>query len=365
MSANGLVGAFWPTDRQKLLLRAALLQGESGESAWRKLGPGFRVDELDSASTGVLPLLYRQLERRGIEDPLLPRLRGVYRRTWYVNQLRLDRLGGALGALHEAEADPLVVGSWELPVRYYDELGLRPAATLHVLVRPDRVRLAKEALRDHGDGDQCYVHRRLFADFEDAASGLEPEDLWEAAIELELGGVATRTLGPADELLNVCLSGARTNAWPSILWVADAVTVLAVASSELDWERLVRQARRIRATLRLRDALVFLRDELEAAVPADVVAALEATPTSRREQIAHQVAGAGRGRLGGPPEVFTRFLRVTADRSVAQAIAEAPRFLRDEWGLERGAQIPLTALRKAGGRLVRATRPGAERTGPR
>jgi putative nucleotidyltransferase-like protein len=350
VSANGLGGAFWPSDRQTLLLRAALLEGERGAAAWRELRPSFRLDDLDPASTALLPLLHRQLERRGDADPLAPRLRGVYRRTWYVNQLRLDRLRGALNALREAEADPLVFSSWELPVRYYDDLGLRPAAALHVLVRPDRVGRAKDAL----DDDQCHVHSRLFPEFEDAASGLEPEDPWEAATELELGGVAMRTLGPADELLGVCLSGARAKAWPSILWIADAVTVLAAAPSELDWDRLVRQARRIRATLRLRDALVFLRDELGAAVPTAAVAALEATPTTRRERVAHRVTGARHGRLGGPPGVLSRFLRVTADRSAAHAMRDVPRFLRDEWGLDRGTEVSVTALRKAGRRLLGA-----------
>jgi Uncharacterised nucleotidyltransferase len=348
VSANGLAGAFWPTDRQRLLLRAALLEGESGAEAWRELRPGFRLDDLDTASTALLPLLHRQLERRGVDDPLLPRLSGVYRRTWYVNHLRLDEVRGALGALEEAEVAPLVVSSWELPVRWYGDLGLRPAAELHVLVRPEEAGRAAET---------CVVHTRLFDDFR----GAEVEDLWEAAAELDVGGVVTRTLGPADELLDVCLRGARTNAWPSILWIADAATVIAVAGSELDWERLVRQARRIRATLRLCDALVFLRDALEAAVPAGVVAELEATPTSRRERVAHRMAGVPRGRLGGPPAALSRFLRVTADRSVPQAIAGVPRFLHEEWGLQRGAQVPVTALRKAGGRLRRAARPGTGR----
>jgi hypothetical protein len=347
VSANGLVGAFWPTDRQKLLLRAALLEGESGAAAWRELRPGFRLDDLDTASTALLPLLHRQLERRGIDDPLLPRLGGVYRRTWYVNQLRLDRVRGALGVLHEAGLDPLVVSGWELPVRYYGDLGLRPAAELHVLVPPEDAARADEA-----SGGRCVVETRLFHEFQ----GEEAEDLWDASVEMALGDVATRMLGPADELLDVCVRGAKTIAPPSILWIADAVTVLAAAPAELDWDRLVRQARRIRAILRLRDALLFLRDELEAVVPVGVVAALEATPTTRRERIAHRVAGAAHGRLGGPPELLPRFLHVTADQPVTRAIAGAPRFLRDEWGLERSAQVPLTALRKAGGRLVRAAR---------
>jgi hypothetical protein len=382
MSTQGLVGSFWPSDRQRLLLRAALVGGEESADAWRRLRPAFRLDDLEPASTALLPLLHRQLERLGIEDPLLPRLRGIYRRTWYVNQLLLDRLVSALRAVQAVGAKPLVVSSWELPGHYYGDFGLRSAAALHLLVRPQDVAAAEAALAGDGwtiplersrnsvrfekpNGDQCVLCWRLFHEFSDAASGAEPEDLWEPAVEFALASVPARGLGPADELLNVCVGGARVQVVPSILWVADALAVLGAASPEMNWQRLVRQARKLRATLRLRDALVFLRDEVDAAVPGAVIEELEATPVHGRELFAHRAGGVRLGVFGSPPQSLIRFLRVTAGRPLPNALAGLPSFLRDEWGLERRSQVPIRAARKGAEKVARAARAAGSSGGRR
>ena len=376
---NELAGSFWPSDQQKLLLRAALMEAEPSASAWSRLRPGLDLDDPETASQALLPLIYRQLDRLGIEDAGLPKLRGTYRRTWYMNQLLLDRLKGALEAVVGGGANPLVVSSWELPLRYYGDLGLRRVEALHLLVRPESVAGAAQALSEEGligprgpsqsflrsrhnaryvraNGDSCIVYWRPFHDFADAERGLEPEDLWEHPIDLELRGVPARALSPTDELLNVCVGGARPSRWSSVIWVADAIVVLRAPDSAIDWQRLVRQARSLRATLRVHDALWFLRQELDAPVPEDVLDELRAAHTTRREVLAHRAAGTRLGPLGATPDTLTRFLRLTADVSVPRALAGLPTFLRDEWGLERRSQVPFAVLRKAVAKIAGAAR---------
>lgn len=377
---NKLAGSFWPNDQQKLLLRAALMDPEQSALAWDRVRPTFDLDDPDHASQALLPLVYRQLDRLGIDDPGLAKLRGIYRRTWYMNQLLLDRLKGTLQAVEDGGGDPLVVSSWELPLRYYGDLGLRSVAALHLLVRPDRVARSARALADQGwttgpfdpskavignrhnaryqraDGDRCILYWRLFHEFSDPGRGIEPDDLWERPIDLELRGVPARALSPTDELLNVCVGGARPSTWPTVIWVADAIAVLHAPDSAIDWERLVRQARRLRAALRVHDALSFLRHELDAPVPGDVLAELRETHISRREVLAHRAGGTRLGPLGTTPDTLTRFLRLTANVSVPRALAGLPTFLRDEWGLERRAQVPLAVLRKSAAKIPGAAR---------
>jgi hypothetical protein len=372
------VGSFWPSERQKLLLRAALLDDERGADAWRSLRPGFDLDDPEVVEQRLLPLVYRQLDRLGIDDPALPKLRGIYRRTWYVNQLVLDRLKSALKAVQDGDAEPLVVSSWELPARYYRDLGLRPVERLHLLVRPGQVRRAARTLSEAGwsgplepseaflrgrhnavyraaNGDVCVLYWRLFHEFS-VPERVEPEDLFAPAVGFELGGVSVRGLSPTDELLNVCVGGARLSHWPSLTWIPDSFAVLRAPDSEIDWERLVRQAMRLRATLRVHDALSFLRQELDAPVPEGAIEELRTAPTRRREVLAHRAAGRRLGMLGPMPDTFTRFLRLTADERVTRALAGLPTFLRDEWGLDRRSQVPLAALRRGGGMIVGATR---------
>jgi hypothetical protein len=327
----GLDGSFWPSERQKLLLRTAFAGREASADAWRILQPRLDLDRLELGSFPVLPLVHRQLASLGVEDPYMPRLAGIRRRTWAMNRLELDTLAPTLRALEEAGAEPVVVGGWELPAHYYgSDFGLRPVEGLEVLVRP--------GFAVYGPDGTCTLHERFAREF--SAPGREPEDLWEKTFEITLGETRTRALGPSDELVRICLTGARASVLPNVLWLADALAVL--TSGTIDWDRVVRHAQRLRAMLRLRDALVYLRRELDAPVPETAIRELEATPARPRELLAHKKAGRSRW-----PSTATRFLHVTADRPLPVALAGLPTFLRDELGLERRGEVPLEVVRRA------------------
>jgi hypothetical protein len=330
----GLGGSFWPSERQKLLLRTACGDAE----AWRRLRPQLDLERLELGSFPVLPLVHRQLVQLGIDDPYLPRLRGIRRRTWALNRLGLDALAPALRALEDAGAEPVVVGGWQFPAYYYGgDFGLRQVDGLEVLVRPGFA-------APPADGSRV-LHQRFARDFSTPERKIELE-----TIEITLGETKARGLAPTDELLRVCLAGARTHEPPNVVWLADA---LAVLGSPIDWDRLVRNGLRLRAMLRLRDALVYLRRELDAAVPDEAIRELEAHPPLRREALAHRRAGRS------PRVVAPRFLHVTADRSLPAAVATLPTFLRDELGLKRRTQVPLEVVRRAAMRM-RVARPSVE-----
>jgi hypothetical protein len=135
------------------------------------------------------------------------------------------------------------------------------------------------------------------------------------------------------------------------VWIADASTILRVVDRAIDWPRLVDRATRLRATLRLRDALVFLRTELEAPIPEIVVAELERVRVTRRDVLAHRLAARSWPVIGPGPESVTRFLAATADANALRALSRLPSFLRDEWNLERRSQVPLAAARKGAARI--------------
>jgi hypothetical protein len=358
-----LAGSFWPSRQQKLLLCAALGADETAAHAWRELRPQFDLDRLELGSFPLLPLVHRQLERLEIDDPYVPRLAGIRRRTWYLNQLQLDALAPAVRVLQEAEAEPIVVNGWEFPAHYYEgDFALRPVDGLAVLVRSDRAEAGVRALTASGwtaaprtvggqnrlvdaEGRVCFIETRVARDFSVPERGVEAGDVRQASIEILLGDVRTRALGPTDELLRVCLHGARASAIPNILWLADALAILRADESGLDWQRLLRQALRLRAMLRLRDALVYLRRELNAAVPESVIHELEGTSPRWRETLAHRQAGRSHRLVGA------RFLHVTSDQSLPLAVAAAGTFLRDELGLNRRVDVPLEVARRAASRV--------------
>src|SRR5215470_12661875 len=128
-------GDWWPTPRQELLLKAALLEGEAAVEAWESWRANTDIHRLDQGSYRMLPLLYRNLQKHEIKDPVMEKLKGVYRHTWYKNQILFSRMAAILRSFQEAGIDVMVLKGTALVLLHYKDYGLRPMNDFDVLVR--------------------------------------------------------------------------------------------------------------------------------------------------------------------------------------------------------------------------------------
>ena len=130
-------GCFWPTQLQELLLRAALLEGRIAEDAWKEWRSCVDIDDVDRLDPGsyrLLPLLYRNLHSHMEEDPIMMKLKGVYRLTWYKNQMLFHTITSLLRSFQHAGIDTMVLKGAALTLLCYKDYGLRPMNDFDVLV---------------------------------------------------------------------------------------------------------------------------------------------------------------------------------------------------------------------------------------
>ena len=135
---------------QAALIRAALFDGEDALAAWREWRAVADLDDLDAASDRLLPLLYRNLVRFGVDDPWLGRLRGIYRFHWVRNQVLKQSGASALVTLAEAGIDTVVLKGAALGELHYRGVGLRPMNDVDILVPRARALDAMNALQEAG-----------------------------------------------------------------------------------------------------------------------------------------------------------------------------------------------------------------------
>jgi hypothetical protein len=352
-----------PPDR--LLVRAALLEGDAVQEAWAAFRDGQRTGEWPSSIRPLLPLLHWSLERAGLSDPLMAELEAARRVSRYRDLQLFEGAAPALRGLPEAGIPTLLLKGAALATRYYPEPGLRPMADVDVLVRsgdavaavdrltalgwsapsrPDPWRLAEmHAMALSGQGmPSLDLHWRLQEEAEDSAG---ETTLWERARPAELAGVATHVLDPADQLLHVVAHGARWRPDGSLRWVADAWVVM--RSGELDWDRFVAEARRRRLTPAAGEALTRLRKLLDGPVPGDVVAALRTTPTRRLERWRHRASSTAPEERG-PIQAFAlhhaRYRRLVEAGLVRAGLGGLLTAVSREWGLRGPWSVPYHAL---------------------
>jgi hypothetical protein len=365
----------WPSRQQELLLRAAILQGQPALEAWRAWKADVELDLLEPGSQRLLPLLYQNLVAHGVQHPLLDRLRDRYRSTWVQNQTRFHFMSSLLRSFHEADISTMILKGVALALQHYRDLGLRPLGDIDLLVPTDQVVASIELLSRLGwtpkqlparaltPAIQSIQHGRPFLDpngreldlhwhvlHECSYPGAD-DDFWAAALSTTIHRAPTRVLNPADQLLHVCVHGSKWEPVPVPWWVADAVAILRTPQGEIDWDRLANHAERRRLILPLGEALSYLRDVVEAPIPASAVQTIRKMPTSRVERMEYAALTNPPGLLGTLPATWVHYLRLArgaSGGSLQPHFAGFLQYLQDSWGIEHVWQIPLRAISRAG-----------------
>lgn len=298
--------AWHPTPMQELLLRAAWGEGEPARDAWSQWIAKADVDTLDSGSHRMLPLLYRNLIKLGIDHPQLNRLGGVYRYTWATNQIIMRYLPEVIGAFENKGIPTVLLKGAAMAVRYYDDVGTRPMVDLDVLVPTDQSDAAIQALLDAGWLPQERTVDQLSAPYRNPHHALGfghkvlnknldlhwhvsfthlhtkyDEPFWAAATPIQVGSVMTRVLCPTDQIIHTCFNGLTHELGNNIRWLPDVLRVLA-QEPEIDWDRFVVQCQKLAITLPMQDVMEYLRTTWDAPVPTAVIIALAQTPVSYR-----------------------------------------------------------------------------------
>lgn len=327
--------------------------------SWRAISS---LEDVTAAEVPVLAAAYRRLRRLGAEDPMLSIARGIYRRTWYLNQLGLRRAATVVAELRAAGIEVLVMKGAALALLYHRDLGARPMQDLDLLVGPDRLAGAVETLAASGwqalstqgmvngplryathveDENENEVDLHAYA----LLQSVDDSDLWETRVPLLLIDTPTHALAPAEQLIHVCTHGMR---WDGLMirWAIDAMTILRAAGDQLDWARLVERSRARRLTVAVGAALGWLRQSLDADIPGSVLDDLNAGPRLRFERTVHKMQAR-------PPtslrlaimslDRYRRFAKLAPAGERPRSLAE---YLRTAWELDRGTDVLRHGSRK-------------------
>ena len=371
-----------PDDRP--LIRAALLAGADAAAEWARWRESHTLDDLDGSALFVGPLLYRNLARSGAPVDVADhaRLKGIYRRSWYENQLLLHAAAEILRRLHEQGIETMLVKGAALALLHYRDTGARPMSDVDVLVPPERASAAIALLESagwtprvprrpqyrrvrHSLGFTAGLRREIDVDWSPLRERAGAKEIWRSSVPLAVHGVETRAPSAADQVLIAAVHGARRDSLP-LLGIAD-VAVLA-GSGEVDWDRLVEDARDRHLSLHLQQALESVHELGVADVPEEVVSRLRAIRRPPHERLGFRGATRRpsavnelfvhwdhhrrlrRAGLGAPP-TFAAYLRAVSGVStnrelVSRLQARSSRSLRD------GPLRPLAATTHSA--LVRA-----------
>jgi hypothetical protein len=292
------------------LLRVCLQPDDQARKAWNRWRATVDFERVDGGSFRLLGLAFRRASAWALDDPVLPRLKGIYRKGWVRNQLVLAGKPALVEAMHqEGILTMLLKGAALIPTVYHDA-GARPMDDFDLFVPHRRAKDAMNLLLARG-WESEFRNREALVDSLHACHFRHPKEgnldlhwhlmhadcrpeadaeFWNGRVPLQWEGIRTFVLQPADQLLHTCEHGPRFNSVPPVRWLADAWKIIHASDSVLDWDRLCRQAAHRQLTLPVRHTLEWLNANIGAAAPAEVLRDLRARRVTFFERIEYRVA---------------------------------------------------------------------------
>lgn len=329
------------TPNQELLLKAALFSGEDALEAWSKWRDAVDWEgHFEPGSFRLLPLLYNNLHKHGVDDSAMGKLKGIYRQTWSKNQTLFHEMAKVIEFLQNAGIKTMLLKGASLSLLYYKNNGSRPMADIDVLVPLKQARLANELLQKAGwtsplplteldliYGHAIQLHNRLDKEFDlhwRPFNGCQDEyekDFWDGAIPVKMANVDSMSPNPTDMLFHVIIHGVAWNPVTPIRWIADAITLINSDDFTIDWQRLINTAQKHHLNLRLKKGLQYLHDNFHPLIPPSVMKTIINLPVYYLEKIEYRFMIGNRDNVSSSPFAafcchLCRFRRLNTGKSI-------------------------------------------------
>jgi len=301
-------GGSWPTYDQRLLLKACLLEGEPALKAWHEWKASIDFDSLETGSRRMLPLLFQNLKKHHVSDPLMEKMKGIYRYTWSKNQLLVRNFIPALETFTQAGIKTIILKGWALILHYYKDYGLRPMNDIDCLVRKQDAYKAFHVMQtldwysriiqiekfhdldntplkalhfNNSSGGEIDLHWRSL--YMNINSQLD-HYFWEGAVPVQIENNAVYLLNPADQLIHTCAHGIIWNRLAPFRWIADAAVILRNSNPGINWDDFISKILKLRLILELKYSLTYLKMLLDIPIPLYVTDTLNDCYLSKREK---------------------------------------------------------------------------------
>ena len=292
------------------LLKASLLKGSEMQAAYQSWRGGVDFEmEVESASIRLLPLLYNNIKQAEIEDSILARLKGIYRKRWSESNMFFYKIASVLQLLSSKEIRLIVLKGVPLAIQYYKNITLRPMADMDLLVLKEQREIAIDVLIEngftikeqaplkfllHAFRSVTMVKDELEIDLHWSplleSFGIKSEYLfWEKAIPVSVMNVEVEAFCPTDQLFHTLVHGFRYNPEPPIRWIADAIIILR-SDSEIDWERLWFMSELHKVNLQVKNALLYLEKEFQMEFAIEIAEEIRQSKGKRAERILYKNA---------------------------------------------------------------------------
>jgi Uncharacterised nucleotidyltransferase len=251
---------FLPDYGQELLLTALLARRVEAAPAAEKWLGLIDFDLIGAAETRLMPMFSSRMSEFAIDHPYAGRIRGLYRRAWYLDKMMRRELSALRAVISSAAESVVLLKGAALGPLVYADSAHRPFDDFDILVREEDQQRVITALLINGACSERYaLHARTVrlpcgidvdihrSPYHHAFSKQHVTPLFSRLRPIGVAGQGPSwmTLGDTDQLLHTFVHGLRPSFIAPIRWIIDAVLLVRRFRTTIDWEFLVRETCRL------------------------------------------------------------------------------------------------------------------------
>lgn len=182
-------------------------------------------------------------------------------------------------------------------------------------------------------GNELDLHWRLAPD---TIAAPQVEEFWNSSSYLDFGPRRAKVPGATYQLFHCLSHGLRWGGVPSLQWVADAAFIIDSDKTSVDWNRLTGLADLLGRGVVVRQGLQFLHGELGTDIPEEARKQPENPPRLERRESWFLSHVGPNSRLGGLPDRWYFYRRVSSRLDRAIGLRGFWQYLRWRWAPHGG-----------------------------
>lgn len=329
----------------EMLLQAALFSGETAENAFANWRKTVDFDSLDPISYYLMPTLYVNQRNNPDKDAILNKSKGIYRRTWLENQVRIPHLQAVFRLFDENKIDFIVLSKTPFVWNLFNDKGIFSLDGFDLLIRNEQILAADKLLQKNNwqtnqNIETANFDNSFFYENKDSVQIIlrrtrndNYKPIWETAIKTGFCGMKIKCLSLNEQILYLCDAVFEND--KNELWAYYFYLIFSTERAEIDWKNLVVQGKRRKIVSDLFVKLQYLRENFAVNIPAEVLKKLEK---------AAKAETAPPGKLQTAWTAYRSLRKTYQDNLAEDDFTPKPfgfiKFLREHWQIKSVLSVP-------------------------
>lgn len=302
----------FPNKEEKLFLDLILSKEEEFPKLWKEWRNNIIFDNINYSILKLISFLHLRLKSFDISDEITGKIKGIYRLTWYKNQLILNATRDLIILLEKENITVILLKGVPLLENVYKNSGARFLGDSDILIDPKYIKKVTNIMLNNGwnylyqsdfsinrhtdplsnkiikeitfindKNVEIDVHWSLFVFLfkENREHPMSYDEIYKHSLDFELKGVKYKMPCMEDMIIHIIAHGAEEINYRTLRWVLDIIII--IRNNSIDWEFLIERTKKFEVEIELNVAFSYLINNFLVSIPESFIEELSKLPIKK------------------------------------------------------------------------------------